>query len=74
MAWFRGPITMNTMCGNGEFTDCGNEDFDMYWIVLGSGCDEICCNRPGIVVGMRDLQREKSDIYKSEKAISQAGE
>ena len=33
----------------------------MYWIVLGSGCDEICCNRPGVVVGMRDLQRAREN-------------
>jgi len=49
MAWFRGPIGMKEDCDT-KYFDVGNEDNDMYQIVLRSGVDSMCVNRPDVMV------------------------
>eukprot|EP00520_Triparma_pacifica_P019004 CAMPEP_0118663336 /NCGR_PEP_ID=MMETSP0785-20121206/17361_1 /TAXON_ID=91992 /ORGANISM="Bolidomonas pacifica, Strain CCMP 1866" /LENGTH=314 /DNA_ID=CAMNT_0006557041 /DNA_START=276 /DNA_END=1217 /DNA_ORIENTATION=- len=44
MAWFRGPLSM--LCDSEGWDDAGNEDEDMYRIVMGTGVDTVCVNRP----------------------------
>ena len=49
MAWFRGPIGMKEDCDT-KYFDVGNEDIGMYQIVLRSGVDSMCVNRPDAMV------------------------
>ena len=48
MAWFRGPLNMRE--DSFKFDDCENEDKKMYEIVMLSGCDSICVNRPSVAL------------------------
>ena len=50
MAWFRGPLSMRE--DSRGWNDAGNEDEDMYRIVMRSGCEEVCVNRPDVAVGV----------------------
>ena len=33
--------------------DVGNEDEDMYRIVMSTGVDTVCVNRPGVAMGVK---------------------
>jgi glycerophosphoryl diester phosphodiesterase len=48
MAWFRGPVAMSQQ----EYADVGNEDAEMYETVMATGVNQICVNRPDIVLGI----------------------
>ena len=53
MAWFRGPVGMSEdlsikYCNR----DVGNEDERMYQIVARTGVQQLCCNRPDVLINM----------------------
>eukprot|EP00545_Synedropsis_sp_CCMP1620_P011805 CAMPEP_0119004508 /NCGR_PEP_ID=MMETSP1176-20130426/1177_1 /TAXON_ID=265551 /ORGANISM="Synedropsis recta cf, Strain CCMP1620" /LENGTH=352 /DNA_ID=CAMNT_0006956217 /DNA_START=296 /DNA_END=1354 /DNA_ORIENTATION=+ len=51
MAWFRGPVGM-TQDTTETFHTVGNEDENMYRTVLETGVQQLCCNRPDLLVAM----------------------
>ena len=51
MAWFRGPIGMQRDVTD-KYWDIGNEDETCYQAVLDTGVQQICCNRPDVLVNM----------------------
>ena len=51
MAWFRGYLSMKED-SRIKYLDVGNEDEDMYAIVMSSGVMKMCVNRPDLLVGM----------------------
>ena len=53
MAWFRGPVAMSIDV-NQRFWDVGNEDYEMYQVVMQTGVKQMCVNRPDVMVGMFD--------------------
>eukprot|EP00980_Cylindrotheca_fusiformis_P016613 scaffold4973_cov135-Cylindrotheca_fusiformis.AAC.31 len=57
MAWFRGPVSMSKQ----HFSDVGDEDEEMYKAVMATGVQQICCNRPDIVVGILNKGRSNKD-------------
>ena len=48
MVWLRGPKTMKEDAE--KWIDVGNEDEDMYKVLAMTGVDEICCNRPDVMI------------------------
>lgn len=57
MAWFRGPIGMEEDA-TFKYQDVGNEDENMYEVVLRSGVKSMCVNRPDVMSSLADkLQR-----------------
>jgi glycerophosphoryl diester phosphodiesterase len=48
LAWFRGPIGMHEDAYH-KYHDVGNEDDAMYRVVLRTGVQQLCCNRPNIL-------------------------
>ena len=60
MAWFRGPIGMREDCLY-RYKDVGNEDFTMYEAVLQTGVQQMCVNKPDVLIALREkhlLQRK----------------
>lgn len=53
MAWFRGPIGMASDC-KARFLDVGNEDESMYDVMLRTGVQRMCINKPDILLGFRE--------------------
>jgi glycerophosphoryl diester phosphodiesterase len=53
MAWFRGPVGMKTDTKN-KFWDVGNEDEECYRVVMASGVQQLCCNRPVEALAFRN--------------------
>jgi glycerophosphoryl diester phosphodiesterase len=49
MAWFRGPIGMSKDTKN-KYWDVGNEDEAMYEAVLRTGVQQMCINRPDVLL------------------------
>jgi glycerophosphoryl diester phosphodiesterase len=51
MAWFRGPVGMrsDTLL---RYLDVGNEDAEMYKVVMWTGVRQMCVNRPNVLVDM----------------------
>lgn len=52
MAWFRGPIGMASDTAD-KYLDVGNEDATCYQAVIDTGVDELCVNRPDVLLGIR---------------------
>lgn len=52
MCWFRGPVGMKEDSSLKYFGDCGNEDEEMYDLVIRTGVQSMCVNRPDVLVGM----------------------
>jgi glycerophosphoryl diester phosphodiesterase len=52
MCWFRGPIGMALDCRE-KYLDVGNEDETMYDIMLTTGVQQLCINRPDILLGLK---------------------
>lgn len=61
MAWFRGPVGMSEDCSikyskshsNNDGDDhVGNEDEVMYHVVARTGVQQLCCNRPDVLINM----------------------
>ena len=66
MAWFRGPIGMNEDCSI-KYRDVGNEDFSMYEAVIQTGIQQLCVNKPDVLIALREkyfleqqIQRKKN--------------
>ena len=53
MAWFRGPIGMVEDTTD-LYHDVGNEDEAMYRVVMDSGVQQLCCNKPGELMRFLD--------------------
>jgi glycerophosphoryl diester phosphodiesterase len=53
MAWFQGPerMEMDSKC---KYLDVGNEDESMYQLVLRTGVQRMCVNRPSVLLGLRE--------------------
>lgn len=55
MAWFRGPIGMKEDVTS-KYFDVGNEDESMYEVLIKSGVQSICGNRPDVIVKVVEKQ------------------
>jgi len=53
MGWFRGPIGMNEDCSN-KYRDVGNEDFAMYEALVQTGVQQLCVNKPDVLIALRE--------------------
>jgi glycerophosphoryl diester phosphodiesterase len=51
MAWFRGPVGMKSDIAT-KYWDIGNEDISCYKTVMETGVEQLCCNRPDVMVAM----------------------
>jgi glycerophosphoryl diester phosphodiesterase len=51
MAWFRGPVGMKSDVAT-KYWDIGNEDASCYKTVMETGVEQLCCNRPDVLVAM----------------------
>lgn len=51
LAWFCGPMTMKKHCDE-KYLDVGNEDASMYQMVLHSGVEALCVNRPEVLLNL----------------------
>jgi glycerophosphoryl diester phosphodiesterase len=60
MAWFRGPIGMKRDITT-KYWDIGNEDTSCYQTVMETGVQQLCCNRPDVVVAMLQEQQQDSE-------------
>lgn len=61
MAWFRGPVGMKSDVAT-KYWDIGNEDLLCYLTVMETGVQELCCNRPDILVAMlQQMQQDGAD-------------
>jgi len=56
MAWFRGPIGMLEDVTL-KYDDVGNEDEIMYEMIMASGVQSLCCNRPDVLFRVIDSPR-----------------
>ena len=56
MAWFRGPVGMREDCQE-KYLDVANEDERMYAVVAMTGVQQMCCNRPDVLIDM--LKKDK---------------
>jgi glycerophosphoryl diester phosphodiesterase len=63
MAWFRGPVGMGYDSTH-KYLDVGNEDESMYLLVLQTGVQRMCVNKPDVLLGLREklLCRAKSNV------------
>lgn len=67
MAWLRGPVGM-AADARSKFWDMGNEDEACYQTLIETGVQQICCNRPDMLMRMMSLsslqekQREVASI------------
>jgi glycerophosphoryl diester phosphodiesterase len=52
MAWFRGPVGMEHDCTH-KYWDVGNEDEAMYEALLRTGVQQMCINRPDVLLELR---------------------
>lgn len=52
MAWLRGPIGMKSDCAH-KYLDVGNEDDAMYEVMLRTGVQQMCVNRPDVLIELR---------------------
>ena len=53
MAWFRGPIGMNEDC-SAKYFDVGNEDHSMYEALVRTGVQQLCVNKPDVLIELRE--------------------
>ncbi len=62
MLWMRGPIGMASDCTN-RYWDVGNEDESMYLALMETGVQQMCVNKPDILVELRQqLQGQKEAL------------
>jgi glycerophosphoryl diester phosphodiesterase len=62
MAWFRGPVGMKSDTAT-KYWDIGNEDSSCYRTVMETGVEQLCCNRPDVLVAM--LQKSNDSVVTS---------
>jgi glycerophosphoryl diester phosphodiesterase len=60
LAWLRGPVGMASDCQE-RFWDVGNEDESMYDALLRTGVQQICTNRPDVLVQYRQQLLNSND-------------
>jgi len=53
MLWMRGPVGMAKDCTN-KYWDVGNEDESMYLALMKTGVQQMCVNRPDVLVDWRN--------------------
>lgn len=53
LAWFRGPIGMDQDCRE-KYWDVGNEDDSMYRVVWQTGVEQLCLNKPNVMLNLRE--------------------
>jgi len=59
MAWFRGPIGMIADASS-KYRDMGNEDAACYQAVIDTGVQQLCCNKPEVLLDLLvKLQQEE---------------
>ena len=63
MCWFRGPIGMASDVKE-KYWDVGNEDEGMYDAVLRSGVQQMCVNKPDVLIAMMK-GKENSSVSES---------
>jgi len=56
MAWFRGPIGMTEDCSI-KYKDVGNEDVSMYEALMHTGVQQLCVNKPDLLIALRERQQ-----------------
>jgi hypothetical protein len=52
MCWFRGPIGMTEDCLE-KYWDVGNEDETMYEAMWKTGVQQLCLNKPDVMIALR---------------------
>jgi hypothetical protein len=61
LAWFRGPIGMSKDISL-KYLDVGNEDSQMYQVLVDTGVQQMCINKPDVLIALRErLQQEQQD-------------
>jgi glycerophosphoryl diester phosphodiesterase len=60
MAWMRGPIGMAQDVQD-KYWDVGNEDESMYATLLQSGVQQVCVNKPDVLIGMFPPREEQEE-------------
>lgn len=73
MAWFRGPIGMGEDCSS-KYFDVGNEDLSMYDALLRTGVQQLCVNKPDVLIELRDryflqLQQQRTEDLRKRLAV-----
>lgn len=58
MLWMRGPIGMAADCSD-LYWDVGNEDKSMYLALVETGVQQMCINRPDVLLELRRQHREQ---------------
>jgi glycerophosphoryl diester phosphodiesterase len=58
MCWMRGPIGMNHDCTT-KYWDVGNEDLDMYQALIDTGVQQLCINKPDVLIQWRQQQQQE---------------
>lgn len=58
MCWMRGPVGMKQDCST-KYWDVGNEDMDMYQALMDTGVQQLCINKPDVLIQWRRLQQIK---------------
>ena len=58
MLWMRGPIGMAADCAD-LYWDVGNEDKSMYLALIQTGVQQMCINKPDVLLELRRQQREQ---------------
>lgn len=73
MLWCRGPIGMTSDCTK-KYWDVGNEDASMYEVLLRTGVQQMCVNRPNVLIELkrRLLPEEKETAMPSQKVTDAA--
>jgi glycerophosphoryl diester phosphodiesterase len=57
MCWMRGPIGMKQDCST-KYWDVDNEDLDMYQALIDTGVQQMCINRPDVLIQWRERHQE----------------
>jgi glycerophosphoryl diester phosphodiesterase len=61
LAWFRGPIGMSKDISL-KYWDVGNEDSQLYQVLVDAGVQQMCINKPDVLIALRErLQQEQDD-------------
>jgi glycerophosphoryl diester phosphodiesterase len=66
MAWFRGPVGMR-YDSTYKYLDVGNEDESMYHAVLQTGVQQMCVNKPDVLLGLREKLLSHAQTNKNRK-------
>ena len=70
MCWFRGPIGMLSDCTH-KYWDVGNEDSTMYETILMTGVQQICCNKPNVLLDYLKTNTKQQQEVDEEEPLRQ---